>query len=117
MPADFFAQGGALAAALPSLNPVAVALGGACLALVAPWPKSYAMAAARAACVRGCCGALAHVPGTVVALGGATVATVLLDLQVETIRSRFGGIPQALPALALPEFSLDQRQATRPCPC
>ena len=105
MPADFFAQVGTLAAALPSLNPVALALGGACLALVVLWPKSYAMAAAPSGLPARLLRALAHVPGTVVALAGATVATVLLDLQVETIGSRFGGIPQALPALALPEFS------------
>jgi SulP family sulfate permease len=49
--------------------------------------------------------ALAHLPGTVVALAGATLATTLLALPVETIGSRFGGIPQALPAFALPEFS------------
>jgi SulP family sulfate permease len=49
--------------------------------------------------------AAAHLPGTVVALGLATLATVALALPVETIGSRFGGIPQALPAFALPEFS------------
>jgi SulP family sulfate permease len=48
---------------------------------------------------------LAHLPGTLVALAGATAATAWLALPVETIGSRFGGIPQALPALALPEFS------------
>jgi SulP family sulfate permease len=44
------------------------------------------------------------VPGTVVALAGATVAVTVLGLPVETIGSRFGGIPQGLPALALPGF-------------
>jgi SulP family sulfate permease len=45
------------------------------------------------------------VPGTVVALVAATLATVLLGLNVETIGSRFGGIPQTLPSFELPEFS------------
>jgi SulP family sulfate permease len=47
----------------------------------------------------------AHLPGTIVVLVLATLAVVLLELPVETIGSRFGGIPQALPAFALPEFS------------
>jgi SulP family sulfate permease len=45
------------------------------------------------------------VPGTIVALALATLATVLFALPVQTIGSRFGGIPQTLPTLALPEFS------------
>ncbi|MFK5057902.1 SulP family inorganic anion transporter, partial [Klebsiella pneumoniae] len=48
---------------------------------------------------------LAHAPGTLVALVGATLAVQWLQLPVETIGSKFGGIPQALPALALPAFS------------
>ena len=40
-------------------------------------------------------------------LVGATSAVVLLQLDVQTIGSRFGGIPQTLPALAVPAFSLD----------
>ena len=47
----------------------------------------------------------AHVPGTIVALAGATTLTAVLQLPLETIGSRFGGIPQTLPAFALPEFS------------
>jgi SulP family sulfate permease len=47
----------------------------------------------------------AHLPGTIVALGLATIATALFAWPVETIGSRFGGIPQALPALDLPDFS------------
>jgi SulP family sulfate permease len=47
----------------------------------------------------------AHLPGTIVALVVATLAVTLLKLPVETIGTRFGGIPQALPSLALPDFS------------
>jgi SulP family sulfate permease len=50
---------------------------------------------------------LAHVPGTIVALALATIAVTVFDLQVETIGTRFGGIPQALPSFALPGFSWD----------
>ena len=44
-------------------------------------------------------------PGTLVALVLATTAVWLFDLPVETIGSKFGGIPQALPSLELPTFS------------
>ncbi|MFM7533539.1 MAG: SulP family inorganic anion transporter [Rubrivivax sp.] len=105
MPADFFTQIGVLVQALPSFNPVAFAMGLACLAVVVLWPKSYEMAAAPAGLRARLRRVFAHLPGTVVALAGATAATALLALPVETIGSRFGGIPQALPAFALPDFS------------
>ena len=46
MPADFFAQITMLASHLGSVNPAAVVLGAASLALVVLWPKSYTMAIA-----------------------------------------------------------------------
>ena len=44
-------------------------------------------------------------PGTLIAIVGATLAVVLLKLPIETIGSRFGVIPQSLPGWHLPEFS------------
>ncbi|WP_321473516.1 SulP family inorganic anion transporter [uncultured Paludibaculum sp.] len=44
------------------------------------------------------------VPGTIVALFGATAAVTLLNLNVETIGTRFGGIPSGLPTFEIPEF-------------
>ncbi|MEN9417574.1 MAG: hypothetical protein RI988_1194 [Pseudomonadota bacterium] len=105
MPADFLTQIGVLAHAMPTWNPVALGLGLACLAIVVLWPKSYRMDVAPAGWTAWLARLAAHVPGTVIALVAATLATVLLALPVETIGSRFGGIPQALPAFALPEFS------------
>ncbi len=104
MPADFFAQIGTLAGALHSVNPAAVAIAAACLAVVVLWPKSYAMPTAPVGLLAKARRVAAHVPGTVVALVGATLAVTLLHLPVETIGSRFGGIPQTLPPLALPAF-------------
>lgn len=100
MPADFFHQVEVVAQSLHTVNPHAVAIGAVSLALVVLWPKSYRMSAT----VRWQRW-LAHLPGTVVALALATAAVALFDLPVETIGSRFGGIPQALPSFALPEFS------------
>lgn len=45
-----------------------------------------------------------RIPGTVVALFLATIVTTLFGLPVETIGSKFGGIPTGLPHFAFPEF-------------
>jgi sulfate permease, SulP family len=105
LPADFFTQIGTLAKHLDSLNPTAVAIGLSCLALVSIWPKSYTMPVAPTGLWARAKRRGAHVPGTIVALALATAATWLFNLPVETIGSKFGGIPSTLPSFALPEFS------------
>jgi len=45
-----------------------------------------------------------RLPGYIVALLGGTAAVVLFHLPVETIGSRFGGIPSGLPHFAVPRF-------------
>ena len=107
MPADFFGQIGTIASHLHQLNIVALLLGLGCLALVVVWPKSYTMPAAHQGWRSDLRRWAAHVPGTIVALVLATALTVLLQLPVETIGSRFGGIPRGLPAFELPDFSWD----------
>ncbi|MEO7851782.1 MAG: SulP family inorganic anion transporter, partial [Rubrivivax sp.] len=105
MPSDFFTQIRAMASHLDSISPAALAIGLGCLAVVVLWPKSYAAAKAPT----GRSGQLrqlaSHLPGTIIALVGATLLVVWLKLPVETIGSRFGGIPQSLPAFALPDLS------------
>jgi SulP family sulfate permease len=44
------------------------------------------------------------VPGTIVAMALGTAAAWLFRLPVETVASRFGGVPSGLPALQIPEF-------------
>lgn len=44
------------------------------------------------------------IPGSIVALLLGTVTVVTFGISVETIGSRFGGIPSGLPALTLPKF-------------
>src|SRR5258707_5032824 len=46
-------------------------------------------------------------PGAILVTFGATAAVILLHLPVETIGSRFGGIPSGLPKLAIPHFHYD----------
>jgi len=45
-----------------------------------------------------------RIPGPIVAMLGATLATYFLRLPVETIGTRFGGIPSGLPHLVVPHW-------------
>ncbi len=47
---------------------------------------------------------LPRVPGAIVALCAGTAAAHFLGLGVETVGSRFGGIPSGLPHMAMPAF-------------
>lgn len=55
-----------------------------------------------------------HWPGILIAVIAASLAGALLQLPVETIGTRFGGIPSTLPSPELPPFSLDKLQAVLP---
>lgn len=48
-----------------------------------------------------------RIPGAIVACCGATAAVSLFHLPVETIGTRFGGIPNGLPKIAVPQFRPD----------
>jgi sulfate permease, SulP family len=48
-----------------------------------------------------------RIPGAIVALVAGTIAVVVLKLPVETVGSRFGGIPSGLPHIAIPHFRAD----------
>jgi len=48
-----------------------------------------------------------RIPGPIVALAIGTVAVFVFRLPVETIGSRFGGIPSGLPHLQIPKFRAD----------
>jgi len=45
-----------------------------------------------------------RIPASIVALLVCTIASVLLHLHVETIGTRFGGIPRGMPSFAIPTF-------------
>jgi len=47
------------------------------------------------------------IPGAILVTFGATAAVLFLHLPVETIGTRFGGIPSGLPKLAFPHFHYD----------
>jgi len=105
MPADFFGQLQALGRHLGSFNPLALLLGLACALVVLAWPKTYAMRRGAGPWRQHLHRWMAQLPGTVVALVGATVLTQTLALPLETIGSRFGAIPQSLPGPSWPAIS------------
>ncbi|MFN4359526.1 MAG: SulP family inorganic anion transporter [Hylemonella sp.] len=102
VPANFFAQLQALAGALHTVNPAALALALGSLLLVALWQRLMPRLGPDKLPFSG---KLTVVPGTIVALALATLLSWALGLPVETIGSKFGGIPAALPAFVWPEFS------------
>lgn len=110
MPADFFTQVGTLAAHIGSFNVYAFALGTACFVGLFAWPRLWSedSPVRLAVDVPGLQRASqvgARVPGPMVALVTLTLLAWYLQLPVETIGTRFGSIPQGLPAFALPDFS------------
>ena len=77
------------------------------------WP-ALAISAATIALISGLKHLRPHWPGMLIAVVLAGIATALFALPVETIGTRFGGIPTSLPAPVLPELSLAKIQAVLP---
>lgn len=87
----------ALAAALPTLNAAAVAV-----------------AASSAAAIIVIRRLRPHWPAFLIAVVLASAASALAGLPIETIGSRFGGIPSSLPMPHVPDLSLDKIVAVLP---
>ncbi len=87
----------ALAAALPTTNPAALAVAAGAIALILA-VRRYRP----------------HWPAFLIAVALASVAAWLFGLPVETIGTRFGGLPSALPAPRLPELSIEKIAAVLP---
>ena len=111
MPAEFGGQVKALWDNIGDFNLTAFIVGMASLVLVLVWPKAYSMPLPPTSGWQHVRRVVAHVPGTIVALALATIATIVFDLDIATIGSRFGGIPSGLPSFVWPEFSLDSFHA------
>ena len=106
MPADFFSQIGALATHIDSFNPYAFAIGIACVGGLFLWPRLFSGGVLSERLMEvSSLKQMSRVPGPVVALVSMTLVAWWFTLPVETIGSRFGGIPRSLPDLALPPFS------------
>ncbi len=110
MPADFFSLVTTLGSALPSFNAYALALSMLCLVGLAVWPRLWNSDSGIAKVLdqpgmRRAMETAGRVPGPIVALLTLTLLAYLLQWPVETIGSKFGGIPQNLPAWQWPDFS------------
>lgn len=99
MPADFFGQVHAIIENLSTTNFWALGIALTSFLLIKFWPKGYQMSGPQWRKW------LAHLPGTVVVLILSTACVTAFNLPVETIGSKFGGIPQSLPSLQFPEFN------------
>jgi sulfate permease, SulP family len=89
-PSEFFERMALIWEGLPTVNWTATAIAAASLALILLVPKRFP-----------------RVPGSIVALFAGTAAVALFPLPVETIGSKFGGIPSGLPSFAIPTFRAD----------
>ncbi|HEY8974987.1 MAG TPA: SulP family inorganic anion transporter [Burkholderiaceae bacterium] len=112
MPSGFFAQAATVVELAPRANLQALLLGGLCLAGLLFWTSL----SVRDNPLRQDSGVdrwvkfAARIPGPIIALVTLTALSSLLELHVETIGSRFGGIPQSLPSLRAPVLSWDAAQ-------
>ena len=106
MPGNFFSQVHTLALHIGSVNPYALGLGLACLVGVFVWPRLFLHGSPVLRLADGLSvHRFARIPAPVVALVTLTVLARWFDMPVETIGSKFGGIPQQPPSFALPDFS------------
>jgi sulfate permease, SulP family len=87
VPGEFWLRMKALVAAFPS------------------WSPTAALLAASTVAVMLLCRALSsRIPGPIVAMLGTTAGAYFLKLPVETVGTRFGGIPSGLPHLVIPHW-------------
>ncbi len=101
LPADFFGMTQALASHLHEVQASALGLGLATLAVIVAWSRMTPRLQGPRQRL------LTLLPGSMVALVAATLLSKAMALPVDTIGSKFGGIPTALPGLQWPSFSWD----------
>jgi SulP family sulfate permease len=89
-PSEFFARIEVLAKQIGTMQWISFALGLASLAIILFMPRW-----------------VPRLPGSIVALLAGTAAVAAFQLPVETIGSKFGGIPGGFPAFDIPEFRPD----------
>jgi SulP family sulfate permease len=90
VPGEFLARMETLARSFSTLSPVETSLGVLALGIILIFMRY-----------------VKRLPGYIVALFAGTAVVVLLKLPVQTIGTRFGGIPSGLPAMKIPQFRFD----------
>ncbi len=96
-PSEIVQKLSAIAAALPSFNAVAAAIAASTVLVIVVLRRTAP-----------------RVPGILIAVALSAAAVAVLKLPVDTIGTRFGGIPGSLPAPTLPPLSLAKVQAVLP---
>jgi len=90
VPSDFFHRMAALGRALPTIN----------------WPAAILAITSLAVMIL-CLKFAKRIPGAIVVCFGATALVAFAQLPVETIGTRFGGIPSGLPHFSVPSLHYD----------
>ncbi|MBW9155403.1 sulfate permease [Clostridium sp. FP2] len=88
VPSDFIPKWGAYLNSFNTLNLQSMLMGIFSLLIIIFWPKINK-----------------KIPGTLIAIVLTTIITLLFNLNIETIGSRFGDISSSLPAISLPHTS------------
>ena len=133
MPEEFFTRVRTIAANIHHIDPVTLTVSSVCLFVLWFWPKSIKTTGQALEEEQRAVSApvdteahhpqtrdraflnttrrgrtlLSRLPGPIAVLIAASIMVALLNLDVETIGTRFGGIPQGLPVFAWPEISLE----------
>ena len=94
LPADFVGRWRAYAASAGAVEPAAIGVGAATLAILAFWPRVSR-----------------RLPGPFVALVATTLAVRFLHLPVETISTRFGALSASLPHPVIPHVTFETARA------
>ncbi|MCU1261201.1 MAG: sulfate transporter [Bryobacterales bacterium] len=90
VPSDFIGRVRVLLSHLSTVDIRTLLVGGGSLAIILLWPSITR-----------------RIPGSIVALLAGTSAVLILQLPVDTIGSKFGGIPVGLPSIHPPAFRPD----------
>jgi len=91
VPAEFLARWSAYLHDLPNYTPAAAILAAACIAIIVALRRYRP-----------------SVPGFLIAVVAGAVAVALFQLPIDTIGTRFGGIPATLPTFALPHIPFER---------
>ena len=89
-PSEFIARMQVLFSHLATIDPTTALVGCGSLAIIVFWPFLTK-----------------RIPGSMVALLAGTLAVIAFRLPLETIGSKFGGIPGGLPSIHIPTFRAD----------
>ena len=97
VPSSFLPRMKVLVESIGSVQWHTVAIAGSTLAIILLWPRINR-----------------RIPGSILAVLTCTAAAALLHLPVETIGTRFGGLPQGLPPFTLPHLHAEHIEPLLP---